>query len=107
MCRTAVEAAFTEAFWRQQLKTGKTRAQIEAVTEGKKPRLAGIASLALFGNADSGQRVPQEVERLWGRSFANTLRTLNRGTHDGYQGNLDNLIGDSRSLVAKVNEALP
>ncbi len=107
LCRTAVEAAFTEAFWRRQLRAGKTRAQIEAMTEGKRPRLVDTASLAFYGNADEGQRAIQDVERLWGAPFAGTLRALNRGTHSGYPGNLDDLISDSRRLVAKVSEALP
>jgi recombinational DNA repair ATPase RecF len=106
LCRTAVEAAFTEAFWRRQLRAGQTRAEIEAVTEGKKRTLANVAALALFGNADDGQKAAQEVEKLWGKTLARTLRNLNKGTHDGYQGDLDLLISDSRSLVSKIDEAL-
>lgn len=106
LCRTAVEAAFTEAFWRRQLRAGQTRAQIEAATEGKKRKLVNIAALALFGTADDGPKAIQEVERLWGRTLARVLRDLNRGTHDGYQGNLDLLISDSRGLVRKIDEGL-
>lgn len=106
LCRTAVEAAFTEAFWRRQLKTGRTRAQIEAATEGKKLKLVDIAALAIFGNSNDSYRTMQEVERLWRRPMADTLKTLNRGTHNGYQGHLDDLISDSKKLVAKVQETL-
>jgi len=106
LCRTAVEAAFTEAFWRRQLRAGQSRAQIEAATEGKKRKLVNIAALALFGNADDGTKAIREVERLWGQALGDTLKDLNRGTHDGYHGDLDILISDSRSLVKKIEEAL-
>ena len=106
LCRTAVEAAFTEAFWRRQLRAGQTRAQIEAATEGKKLKLVNIAALALFGDADAGHKAADEVEKRWGKLFARTMRDLNKGTHNGHRGDLDILISDSRNLVAKIQEGL-
>jgi recombinational DNA repair ATPase RecF len=106
LCRTAVEAAFAQAFWRQQLRDGRTRADIEAAIEGKKLKLVNIAALALSGDPDRGTRVISDIERQWGRPFANTIGVLNRGTHEGHRGDLGRLISDSRRLVAKIEDEL-
>jgi hypothetical protein len=106
LCRTAVEAAFTQAFWRLQLRDGRTRADIEAAIEGKKLKLVNIAALALSGDPGGGTRVISDIERRWGRPFANTIGVLNRGTHEGHRGDLGRLISDSRRLVAKIEDEL-
>jgi recombinational DNA repair ATPase RecF len=106
LCRTAVEAAFIQAFWRQQLRAGRTRADIESVIEGKKLKLVNVAALALLNDAGAGARVVSDIERRWGRSFANTIQALNRATHEGHRGDLGNLIGNSRKFVVKIEEEL-
>ncbi|MGH3244732.1 MAG: AAA family ATPase [Trebonia sp.] len=106
LCRTAVEAAFSQAYWRHQLRAGWTRAQIEAAIAGsKRLNLNGLAALAIFGTADDRNRVGDELERRWGGSVAALVKDLNRGTHQGYPGNLANLVDDSRMLVEQVRRA--
>jgi energy-coupling factor transporter ATP-binding protein EcfA2 len=106
LCRSAVESAFAEAYWRQQLRAGRTRTEIEDSLAGKNLRLVRIAALALLGDANEGHRITDEIGRRWGRHFGDTMRTLNQGSHQGYQGNLDFLISDGRKLVAAIETRL-
>jgi recombinational DNA repair ATPase RecF len=106
LCRTAAEAMFAQTYWRQQLGAGRTRAAIEDSLTGKNLRLVRIAALALLGDANEGPRVTDEISRRWGRSFGDTMRALNQGSHQGHQGNLDLLISDSRKLVAEIEARL-
>jgi recombinational DNA repair ATPase RecF len=106
LCRTAVETAFAEAYWRRQLRAGRTRTQIEDSLAGKNLRLVRIAALALLGSADEGPRVITEIEKRWGRHFGSTMRTLNQGSHQGHRGDLDLLISDGRTLVTEIEARL-
>jgi hypothetical protein len=104
LCRTAVEAAFTQAFSRLQLRDGHTRAEIDSAIEGKRLKLLSIAALALFGDADKWTVVIADIEGRWGRPLADTMRVLNRGTHAGHHGDLGDLIRNSRRLVSKIED---
>lgn len=107
LCRTAVEAAFAQAYWRRELRAGRSRADIEAALEDKKLNLTGVAALALLGDAKEGHKVAAELEKRWGKQFGSTVSALNRGSHQLYSGHLGNLIGDSRQLVRTIGEKLP
>ena len=45
LCRTAVEAAFTEAIWRQQLRAGRRHDETEDDLEAARVRLNPLAAL--------------------------------------------------------------
>jgi recombinational DNA repair ATPase RecF len=104
ICRLAVEAAFTEAIRRQQLRAGKRHADIEAAIADAGP-LGKRAALALFGDAS---RVRDVLPRLnaWDRSAADTYRALNEGAHVGHRGPPRSLIGQTRRLAQTINENL-
>jgi recombinational DNA repair ATPase RecF len=108
LCRTAVEAAFTSAYWRSALSQDRSRAEIEQAVEpnGKRVTLRGIAQLAIFGEPKDAS-VPEYVGRQWGSRYAKVYRALNRGAHEGYSGALDTLIEDAEALVRKIAEKLP
>ncbi len=106
LCRTAVESAFAEAYWRRQLRAGRTRTEIEDSLAGKNLRLVRIGALALLGDANEGHRTIDEIGRRWGTRFGDTMRILNQGSHQGDQGNLDFLISDGRKLVAEIETRL-
>lgn len=106
LCRTAVESAFADAYWRQQLRAGRTRTEIEESLTGKNLRLVRIGALAFLDDANEGHRVVEEIGSRWGRQFAGTMRALNQGSHQGYRGNLDFLISDGRKLVAEIESRL-
>jgi ABC-type Mn2+/Zn2+ transport system ATPase subunit len=105
LCRTAVEAAFTEAVWRRQLREGRGHAEIEALLEDA-GRLNLLAALALTGDSGQGGEVLRRIN-AWGRSFADTYQALNRGSHVAHAGDLGLLAGDARKLTDKIRECLP
>jgi energy-coupling factor transporter ATP-binding protein EcfA2 len=106
LCRTAVEASLTQAVWRQQARAGRDRADIEVDLLAAKRRLASLAALAIFGDANQHAKV---IPRLgtWGQGLGGTFRTLNAGAHQEHGGRLDQLISDTRHLVAKIRASLP
>ena len=105
LCRTAVEAAFTEAVWRRDLRAGRGHAEIEAASGGA-VRLNLLAALALTGDAAKGGEVLPQLN-AWGRRFADTYQALNRGSHSAHAGDLDLLVGDARKLADKIRASLP
>jgi recombinational DNA repair ATPase RecF len=106
LCRTAVEAAFTQAFWWRELSAGHARATIEAQLAASPHSLTRVAALAMFGDPDEGGRVLPALDR-WGKVHAETYRALNKGAHEPYAGDLAGLISDSRGLAAEIGERLP
>jgi recombinational DNA repair ATPase RecF len=108
LCRMAVEAAFTSAYWRAALRKGRSRTDIEESLEpnGKRVNLRGIAQLALFGEATDAS-VAGYLNKQWGSGHGNTYQALNKGAHDRYAGDLAGLIEDARALVRKISEKLP
>jgi recombinational DNA repair ATPase RecF len=105
LCRTAVEAAFTQAFWRRELNAGQTRAEIDArLSESPRP-LTRTAALGMFGDSGKGGKVLPELNK-WGKIHADTYRALNKGAHEPYVGDLTELISNSRSLVRKIEAKL-
>ena len=55
----------------------------------------------------AGPQVITDIRNRWGSRFGDTMNALNRGSHQGHQGNLDLLIGDTRKLVAEIETRLP
>ena len=106
LCRTAVEAALTQTVWRQQLRAGRGRDEIEADLTDARRRLINLAALALFGDAGQGAKVLPRLDG-WGHIFANTFQALNRGSHQQHVGDLGYLISDSRKLAAKFRDIAP
>jgi recombinational DNA repair ATPase RecF len=109
LCRTAVEAAFIEAYWRTELRRGRTRAQIDeslAVNDAKL-NLRATASLVLFGDMVEANNVTDRLTKQWGHAFAETYRALNKGAHQGHAGELANLIDRTKTFVSKIAEKLP
>ena len=78
LCRTAVEAALTQAIWRQQLRAGRTRDEIESSLTEARRRLTSLAALAMFSDTNQGAKVLPKLNGL-DRAFASTFQALNRG----------------------------
>ena len=106
LCRTAVEAAFTEAIWRRQLRAGRGHTEIEADLEAAGARLNLLAGLALTGDAAKGGEVLPRLD-AWGRRFADTYQVLNKGSHAAHAGDLGVLVGDAKKLAEKIRGSLP
>ena len=105
LCRTAVEAAFTETIWRQQLRAGRRHDKIEEALEAARVRLNLLAALALTGDAAKGGVVLPKLNS-WGYRFANTYQALNKGAHVAHDGDLRLLAGDTGNLVTKIRATL-
>ena len=105
LCRTAVEAAFTEAIWRQQLRAGRRHDDIEAALEDARVRLNPLAALALTGDAAKGGEVLPRLNS-WGHRYGDTYRVLNKGAHVAHDGDLRLLTGDTGNLVTKIRAML-
>jgi recombinational DNA repair ATPase RecF len=106
LCRTAVEAALTEAVWRRQLRDGRGHADVEALLEEAGVRLTPLAALALTGDSGRGGDVLPRLNS-WGRSFGDTYKALNPGAHGAHTGDLHLLIHDTRALVDKIGASQP
>lgn len=105
LCRLAVEAAFTEAFRRRQLRTGARHADVEAAIEAagtSKKR----AALALFADASRAGEVLPRLD-AWDHAAANTFRAVNEGAHTGQRGALRDLVGQTRRLTNMISAKLP
>jgi hypothetical protein len=100
-----VEAAFTEAIWRQQLRVGRRHDEIEEALESARVRLNPLAALALTGDAAKGGEVLPKLNS-WGHRYADTYRALNKGAHVAYDGDLGLLTADARALVTRIRAAL-
>jgi len=105
LCRTAVEAAFTETIWRRQLSAGRGHAEIEAALEAA-TSLNLLAGLALTGDAANGGQVLPRLN-AWGRRFADTFQALNKGAHAAHAGDPGQLVGDARKLAEMIRGSLP
>jgi recombinational DNA repair ATPase RecF len=105
MCRLAVEASFTEAIRRRQLRAGKRHADVEAEIEAA-ATLTKRAALAMFGDASKGSDVMPRLN-TWDREAADTYRALNKGAHEGYRGPLRSLVGQTKRLTETISSKLP
>jgi len=104
LCRLAVEAAFTEAIRRSQLRAGKRHADVEAEIEAA-DKLSKKAALAMFGDAARGGDVLPRLDS-WQRSAADTYKALNRGAHQTHQGSLPALVASARVLTGLIRQKL-
>jgi hypothetical protein len=105
ICRLAVEAAFTEAIRRTQLRAGKRHAQVEAEIEAANT-LTKRAALAMFARASRGGGVLSGLN-AWDRSAADTYQALNKGTHQGHRGSLRSLVSQARQLTETISRKVP
>jgi energy-coupling factor transporter ATP-binding protein EcfA2 len=103
LCRSAVEAVFIEAVWRRQLRAGSSRNEIEEALTGVR-RLRSLAALALFDDVKREGDVTARLRQGQDRMLADTLSTLNAGSHESYAGDLEELVINSRKLVSKIRE---
>jgi recombinational DNA repair ATPase RecF len=105
LCRTAVEATFTDAIWRHQLRAGRRHDEIEEAVEDARVRLNRLAALALAGDASKGGEVLPKLN-AWGHRYADTYQILNKGAHVASHGDLRPLTRDAGDLVTKIRAML-
>jgi recombinational DNA repair ATPase RecF len=104
LCRLAVEAAFTDAIRRKQLRAGKRHAEVEAEIEAA-DTLTKKAALAMFGDASRGGDVLRRLNS-WRPADADVYQALNKGAHDGHRGSLRSLVTQARALAETIRVRL-
>lgn len=102
LCRLALEAACTEVVRRRRIGRGEPHAAVEQLLEASL-KLAPRLALALFDDASAAGRVPDEIERRWGRSKRDVYFRANRGAHQGDAApDLLGFVRNAEALVAGV-----
>jgi recombinational DNA repair ATPase RecF len=104
-CRTAIEAACTEAVRRRRLSRGEPHDTVEQLLvelTTSKRRMA----LALFDDPDRTAAVYTGLNNRFGRWAGDLFRDVNNGAHGDYTGDLPDLIHRTRDLAVKLR-ALP
>jgi hypothetical protein len=100
-CRSALEAACTEAVRRRRLSRGEPHDTVERLLVGlttSKRRMA----LALFDDPDRAGEVFAGLNNRFGRWAGDVFREVNDGAHGQYTGDLPGLIHRSRDLAVKL-----
>lgn len=105
LCRIAVEAAFTAAIRRRQLRAGRRHGDVETAIDAA-DSLTKRAALALFGSAAEGGDVLPYIDRAWGHRAAGTYKALNKGAHEGHDGDLRPLVNETQALAAAIGAKL-
>jgi hypothetical protein len=105
LCRTAVEAAFIEAYWRLELRRGVTKDAIEKTIDSRPLNMRRAAVLALFGDTGGTQSVSSQLNR-WAPRWGTLYPELNEGAHEGSTDNLANLIENTGKLIREIAERL-
>ncbi len=101
LCRQALEAACVERIRRERIARGIPHAEVEQEID-RANTLMQKAALALLGDISQASKVYHTVAQKWGQPMANVLRTCNRGTHQGYQGDLQGLVNSSGGLANRI-----
>jgi ABC-type hemin transport system ATPase subunit len=97
LCRTALEAAFTEITRRHRLRNGWRRDEVDEALRQVRT-LYRSAALALFGDSGRGDDVLRRLGALSNR-HPETFKALNQAAHQPFTGDQRGLIDDTRRLV--------
>jgi energy-coupling factor transporter ATP-binding protein EcfA2 len=103
-CRLALEAACIESVRRRRLGRGDAHADVESALRSVS-RLGQFAAMALFDDAAKAGEVAGRIEREHGSGKVRAFQAANRGAHEGYGGNLEDLVRDSAVLAREFATA--
>ena len=100
LCRSALEACFVEVVWRRRLDGGQAHIDVEdelasAGTLNKR------AALALFDDVERAGDVMKRLNKL-GDWAGTTFKQCNKGAHDGFDGDLLDLVKRSGHLIDQL-----
>jgi hypothetical protein len=99
-CRLALESACTAVSRRRLLATLSHAETERRLLDAQK--LSQRAALALFGDHTRGGEVLTTINRRFGRSAGDTFRTVDKGAHQGWSGNLVGLVEDTDRLAREL-----
>jgi hypothetical protein len=98
LCRAAVEAAAHDAVRRRDIAAGVSHADVEDRLAAA-DKLTKLLALVLHGDTSALGSISADIESRWGRSMAQLVRRLNKGTHAGDDGDLVGMIRNSEQLT--------
>jgi len=105
LCRLAIEETALDIIRRRRLGRGDPHTDVEAVINAN-PKLRPRLALAISDDPAAAGRVPQWLETHLGRWAPELVRQVNEGSHNGTAGDLGELVGGTRRLVAAMRERL-
>lgn len=97
-CRLALEAACTEVVRRRQLAAGMPHAEVEAQLLAA-DRLTKRLALALHGDAKRTASIMNDVSSRFGRTAAEVVNRVNKGSHQGDGGDLKGLVANTERVA--------
>lgn len=104
LCRSAVEAALTEAVRRRRLTRGDRHEDVSEALRDARTTMQ-LAALALFDDAERGGDVFAHLNRRFGGWAADTLRAVKEGAHGELRMDAETLIRESFSLANHLRSA--
>jgi hypothetical protein len=99
-CRSGVEAACVETVRRRRLRAGVMHTDVEAALDDADTLRKRLA-LALFDDITRTGEVNQRLGS-WSSGAEAVVRTLNGGSHVGYDGDLERLMRESERLAGRL-----
>jgi DNA repair exonuclease SbcCD ATPase subunit len=102
-CRMGLEAACMEAIRRRRLGRGESHQEVERLLESA-TRLTVLVSWTLFDDGERGGEVMATLNKRFGKWAGDVFKMLNKGAHQGYEGDLLQLVRDAESLSTKIQE---
>ena len=103
LCRSAIEAACMHCVRVRRLKRGESHEVIEELLLDQKG-LASLVALALFDDEERGGEVTESLKNRWKSGAAEAFRACNTGSHDGYDGDLEELLRQTKLLARGIQE---
>jgi DNA repair exonuclease SbcCD ATPase subunit len=105
LCRSAIEAACMQCVRMRRLKRGEKHEVVEELL-GDQKGLSVLAALALFDDEKKTADVSAGLRNRWTKTASDAFRACNSGAHDGYEGDLDGLLYDVKTLAGHI-QVLP
>jgi hypothetical protein len=101
-CRSALEAACTQAFRRRRLAAGESHESVEHELE-LAGRLAPLAALALFDDGERGSDVMKRLNQI-GNWAGDVFKQCKDGVHEAQSADIGVMINDAEKLAQKIAE---
>jgi hypothetical protein len=103
-CRLAIEAACIQAVRRRRIGRGESYAEVESLL-AKATRVTTFAALALFDDDSRGGDVLGRINSQFGGRSGTAFKAASAGAHQGYGGDLRDLVTSSAILARQLAES--